>query len=70
MHEEEAHAQVRGKTEAMSILSDIYLIWQTNNYCPCCGNKLLIKTREGGLKRSCDEIIRQRREQASPATIK
>ena len=45
----------------------IYLIWQTNNYCPCCGNKLRIKLREGELKLRCDEIIRQRKEQITTA---
>ena len=48
----------------------IYLIWQTNNYCPCCGNKLRIKPREGELKRRCDEIIRERQKQASLVIIK
>ncbi len=47
----------------------IYLIWQSNNYCPCCGNKLRIKPREGELKRRCDAILKQREQQASTVII-
>ncbi|CAN5791246.1 hypothetical protein BH23THE1_BH23THE1_09950 [soil metagenome] len=45
-------------------ICQIYLDWPTNNYCPCCGNKLRIKPREGELKRRCDDIIRQRQERS------
>jgi hypothetical protein len=45
-------------------ICQIYLDWQTNNYCPCCGYKLPIKPREGEIKRRYDDIIRQRQEQS------
>ncbi len=35
----------------------IYLIWQTNNYCPCCGNKLRIKPRKGRLKQGVIQFL-------------
>ncbi len=35
----------------------IYLIWQTNNYCPCCGNKLRIKLGEGRLKQGVIQFL-------------
>ena len=45
----------------------IYLIWQTNNYCPCCRNKFRIKPCESELKRRYDEIIRQSKGQITTA---
>lgn len=42
---------------------EIFLIWDHDNNCPCCGHKLRIKPKNARLKRQYNKILKQKQQQ-------
>ena len=42
---------------------ELFLTWDLDNYCPCCGHRLRLKPKNARLKRQYNNISKQKEQQ-------
>ena len=42
---------------------ELFLTWDLDNYCPCCGHRLRLKPKNARLKRQFNNILKQKVQQ-------
>lgn len=61
IHKEFVHSRYADGQKRFS-RCDIFLTWDVDNKCPCCGRKLRVRPKNSRLKKQYDDIINQKQQ--------